>query len=196
MSPDQSNRRSSKSLRKSGGRFSLIEIAVMAVIIVLFVAAVFPVRAMVRFQTEKSLAYERARGIEFALRAYEEEYKKLPINPVSIKDDFYETVSDDALMAIVRGGENPQNPLRTVFYLGRSDPAGQLEIRDPWGNLFKVRMDSDSDKYVTLPKECAGDVKKSDEGRIKYKVIVWSMGRPEDGGFGEPNTWIKSWYRP
>lgn len=151
---------------------------------------------MARFQKEKQIAYDRSRSIEFALRGYFEEYKNFPIDPTSFKDDFYETTSNEALMAILRGGKHPQNQLGTRFYIppDKSDPEGA--VLDPWGNLYHVRIDSDSDKHVPLPPECAGDVKKVNEGRIKTQVIVWSKGRESDGKFEGEKAWIKSWDRP
>ncbi|MES2467287.1 MAG: hypothetical protein V4675_08310 [Verrucomicrobiota bacterium] len=64
----------------------------------------------------------------------------------------------------------------------------QYSVVDGWGNIFRVRLDTDGDGFVENP-----DVNEVAEGRTKLKrrVIVWSPGKD-----GKEETWTdnpKSW---
>jgi hypothetical protein len=64
----------------------------------------------------------------------------------------------------------------------------QYSVVDGWGNIFRVRLDTDGDGFVENP-----DINDVAEGRTKVKqpVIVWSPG--EDG---KEEAWLdnpKSW---
>ena len=137
----------------------------------------------------ESLAKARIRQLYTAIQTYFTEYRKFPTRDVGGDDSVGESNAD--LMNIltaskketVRGGLNPRQIVFCSFPEAR--PAGEGRFRggisesdegdrllwDPWGNLYRVVMDTNYDSRIPTPSWVEGGAV-----AIPQMVIVWSAG--------------------
>jgi len=196
----------SKQASRTRRGLSILKLLVGLAVAGVFVASIAPVRAMVRFQKLKNNARTYAEVIENILKAYQTQYGIFPLEVSAVGQDYYETTTNAALMAILLGTNKKANPLGVdfdFFNIGFSEdgcrlegPTGNQRLLDPWGNEFHVRLDSDEDGYTGEVEGCAKVRNRNDPDptRVRHSVIVWSKSRPKaDGAFENCSMWIKSW---
>ena len=147
------------------------------------------------------------RAISEAIEQFYADYNKLPVplngSPTGSDTDT-DTSPENRLVTIIADKEGPvadlQNP-RNIDYMEGFKPAtanrkdgppwkyGLMSdatteapgIVDPWGNYFRIRLDSDGNKELANP-----NTDQVAEGRTKIikRVLVWSAGK--DGNW---DTW-------
>ncbi|MBL9155975.1 MAG: hypothetical protein JNJ70_00790 [Verrucomicrobiales bacterium] len=138
--------------------------------------------------------------LKLAISAYHAEYGEFPLvdpaNDISFD-------SGHALMDILLGSDTQKepggrNPRGIAFYTDKAakpmdegrfrrgitlDENGGGELWDPWGNHYRVRLDTNGDGKVENP-EAPGT-------QLPESILIWSAG--PDGDF---ETWadnVKSW---
>ena len=163
-----------KATQGHGPGFTLIELLIVMGIIGILVALLFPAVRTAREAAAKIDAANAVKSLETAIKNFEYEYGKLPLQTAIGADREY--VSDyatllHALRSTSTGYVN--NPKRTI-YLDlpdrKLDTAGKY--LDPWDQPFRIFVDMNGDNNVdTLG--VYGTLK----GR---KVVVWSRGPDRD----------------
>ena len=109
-----------------------------------------------------------------ALNSYLDDYRQWPATLTGRTS--YTT--DETTINILSGRNTNANP-RGFQYLGL--PPEQTELRDPYGNLYNVKLDEDYDQRITLGSE-----------PHKARAIVWSNGEDGINNFGRGDD-ITSW---
>jgi hypothetical protein len=108
--------------------------------------------------------------------------------------------SRGSLLAVLLGTDAVANPENLVF-LGQPEQLrinervvqnaqGELEMRDPWGNLFRMHIDLDNDGTVPNPSR-GGDGAPAQIAVVPPGFVLYSAG--PDGNF---ETWgdnFKTW---
>ena len=164
----------------------------IALIAVVFLASIFPVKGMLRSQEMKTQARTEAGLVVSAIHQYLEKYNKYPLD-VSVTGgttEFYETKTDAKFMAVLTGKDTAANPLGANFFdpslrglnVGRLGSEGNLV--DPWGREYTVRITANEDKYV-------GVIPELGEKPLREAVAVWSRGAVADQK--DAKAWIRSW---
>ncbi len=189
------------------GGYLIFKVIVGLLVAGIFVAAVIPVTAMVRFQRTKLDARKYAEVLENVLKAYQIQYGIFPLEASSVGQDYYETTTNAALMGILLGTDEKANPLGVDFEFSKfgfveggcrlEGSPGNQRLLDPWGNEFHVRMDANEDGYTGEVEGCKKQANRNDPDptRIRQSVIVWSKARPAgaENVFEGCSMWIKSW---
>lgn len=170
-------------LRTFGGLF--LALVISAVLAGLFFPAVNPCNP----QSRSAWARTDAAAIVAAVKAYNTEYGKYP--GLDHKGPFSDAESNAFLLRILRGIDTTRNPRRILFFSGKTatkSPEVGTRYRggfhpetgvflDPWGNPYRIAIDSDYDNQITSPYP-------DDSPPIQVGVIVWSLGK--DGKQGSP----------
>jgi type II secretory pathway pseudopilin PulG len=169
------------------GLFCVIIIAVLASLAV-------PTFARIQARAKAAQAMAQMKGLELAVKGYQTEYSKLPtaISPED-KDEQQAVEAKGVMIDTLTGKDLSKNPRQISFYEpstpkgGKSggviNARGELEIRDPFGNLFLMHFDWNGDGLVPNPEYPGADV--------SQPVIIYSAG-PD----GDYNTWkdnVRSW---
>ncbi len=174
----------------------------LAIVVSVSVAAAWLISGLFR-RTETPIALQTAINLRNAIRAYESEYSKLPSF-----DSQYDTdlTTEVLLMDILLAADHTRkkkgtNPRGIQFFYAqeakRSDDGtyrkgiqglslGRGELWDPWGNYYRVRLDTNHDEEVSDP-----------SGRneiLKETILAWSAGPDGDYATWEDNVW--SWQYP
>ncbi len=163
----------------------------------------FPAVSGARQKAEHAHAESTAYHLKNAIATFHTEYRDYPLTSPSgdFTTDSGHTLMDILLGAAphkVPGGRNPRG---IAFYADKEakpmaggrfrkgityHPAtGTGELWDPWGNLYRVRLDTDHNRRVENPEVPATSA------FLPETILVWSAG--PDGDF---DTWadnIKSW---
>lgn len=144
-------------------------------------------------------------NLKNAISAYYTEYRKYPVPGEPEGDTSLQ--SDHALMDVLLGSDpeaedDGLNPRRIAFFTGKQakpmgkgkfrkgvhlEEGGRGELWDPWGNYYRVVLDTDHDNRVEKPEWD----KTSDSAELPESILVWSAG--PDGDF---DTWqdnVKTW---
>ncbi len=174
--------------RRSG--FTLIELLVVISIIAILLTLLFPGANAAFEMVRRTQAKNDATQIAMAINQYLSEYGKLP---TSGSDDVSESGNSDALMKILSGQDNVENPREIVFLevpkakAGKNGRVnGEGTYKDSWGRDYLISMDANYDNRLNDPVGGGTQITKT--------VLVWSKGNPaRTNDFGNPAKWIKSW---
>ena len=132
---------------------------------------------------------QAVRSIQVALKQYRSDYGKWPLAVQAVEQwekPAEEGVYDKIMAALGVEGEDAWidaiNPRRVVYLEANFNDDGL--VLDPWGNRFRVLLDSDFDSKVPVP----------DGTVMTASVLVWSVGPNgmDEGGAGDD---LISWDR-
>lgn len=170
--------------------FTLIELLVVIAIIGILAAIITPAARSAMDRARAARAKAEVTSIANAIRAYYNEYGKLPLGWGSIpnhgvNDDttpigLYNSNISASIIRIITDADNTtgQNPRRVSFLEHtRSDGV----FLDPWGNQYLIKLDSNYDGTIRY----TGAV-------IRAPVIVVSYGADRQEGGNDKNKDITS----
>lgn len=178
------------SSRARNTAFTLIEMLVVIAIISILAAISLPVVGRALQNAKKSKAATEVKAIETAVKAYYNDYSRFPHQSGNVSDWVYGDgqVNNRNLINVLRavdgpGNENHAYNTRRILYLEVGE--GQLndsgDFMDPWGNQYRIGVDTGFDNDVRLP---------SPYGVVRGRsVVVWSVG-PD---VTSTNDDIRSW---
>ena len=179
------------------GRLVLAAIAI-SVILAALIVNMLPDALMINPVTTK--AENTAQNLKNAISAYFTENRKYPAfdstHDTDLNTDFH-------LMDLLVGADYTLkdrhiSPRRIAYYSGREakqgederyrsgiskTPDGRSELWDPWGNHYRVRLDTNHDNQVADP--TGGDAP------VLESVLIWSAG--PDGNFATWKDNLKTW---
>ena len=195
--------RSIKLARQKSSAFTLIELLIVIVIIAILASVAFPVTALVMEQARRSEANNEVTQIKNAISAYELEYSKLPFPPGNggEGDLKLDTFQDNIISVLSGYNVDGLNPREKPFYQGkrakdaktREKPKGgvfgtdeQLQLADPWGREYHIKIDSNYDNILE-------DLPGSEDEEVRASVAVWTRGKKKDGEDLPKDKWIMSW---
>jgi len=192
-------------LRRSPAAFTLIELMVVISIIGILAGITIPAAIKIVANAKKKVALNDANQLTMAITSFFTEYRKYPTRNLEPDHGDKPTLSDHGLMDILipsdkeagPGGLNPRRhgalsyrnarPMRDDRYRGgivlQSDGSGTLW--DPYGNHYRVVMDTDYNQRIPAPSFDSGTE------AIMQSVIAWSAGADGDDTTVEDNimTW-------
>lgn len=178
----------------------LVSAPIVLFLVGLLVGLLFPVASGALSKAEHAYAENTAQNLKNAIAAYVAEYREYPLldpaNDLTIESGHKlmdVLFSSDAQKA--PGGRNPRG---IAFYTDKAakpigegrfrkgvilDENGGGELWDPWGNHYRVRLDTNGDGKIENPAAPGTHLPES--------ILIWSAG--PDGDF---ETWednVKSW---
>ena len=156
--------RSEQASGRSG--FTLLELLAVLAIMLGLAGLLFGAMGAAKQRTRRVKTMAMVKDIAGAWTAYHAEYGRFPAT--SITD-----MSGNALDIMRGGGDNPHG---LVFIPLRASTAS---MNDAWGNRYRVALDTDYNKLVTV----AGT-------ELHRQIAVWSLGA--DGLSGTPDD-VSSW---
>jgi prepilin-type N-terminal cleavage/methylation domain-containing protein len=191
--------------------FTLIELLVVISIIAVLAAGSFGAYTKIVGGVRVKEARVMALGVANAVEGYSGDYSRLPkpTSATAGEDTTTSTEAAEGIVKVLIGkegeGEAPQNPRNTDYTEGikpakargdkkTADAEGSdkwvnglvyedenYSIVDPWGNYFKIKLDSNYSKDLENP-----NTEQVADGRIlmRRSVLVWSAGKDADG-----DTW-------
>lgn len=173
--------------------FTLIELLVVISIIALLVTGAFGAYGFVMEKAKKSDAQAACMAVYNAVDQYHTEYDYLP-QPSSYakgSDTTSDTSPEENLVNILLGEDMEQNSKKTNF-LGdikeastkNGKPMGGMvrlaennSLVDPWGNYYKVLIDSDADGKLMNPNQIDAANGRSE---LHKQCIVYAIGKDND----------------
>ena len=176
--------------------FTLIELLVVIAILAILIALVFPAAQGAFEAAKRAQAKNDATQLATAITGYYTEYGKLPLTGGGDTDE----MNTPNMMNLLSGkdveGDNPREqvflevPRAKAKKNGAEDSGGSGNFSsgyyDPWGQLYKIRVDGDYDNKI--------DVGSGGIGTVVKTVVVWSQGNPDKkSNYSNPAKWIKSW---
>lgn len=153
---------------KSSG-FTLIEMLVVLAILALLMGAVSTGIVRAKEQAYKTRARDTARQICQAWNLYLMDNHKFPAASSldSVKDGY---VTGTKSLESLNGGKR---------YLEATEQEGDDDgLRDPWGSLFRFRLDEDYDGKIDNP--VAGVEGLQSDSDVYGNVVAWSLGPGAD----------------
>jgi len=188
----------SKECRILRAGFTLLELLVVIAIIGILAAILLTGVQAVQEGARRKRAAVEVRRLADAVRAYRQEYGKLPLQTSSPPDETKKV--DKELIEVLTATEEErppkENPRRIVFLqlrpgdLDRDSSSDTYdEYPDPWHRPYIIAMDTDGDGEVIIdPTKVgrSGSKKHTLENRI---VAVMSAGRNPAGGTQEVYSW-------
>lgn len=163
-------------------------LGVLAIPVIGILAGILlPAVSGIRKKAEEAKAGARAYELVSAAQLYFTEYRRFPAE--GTEGDA--TLAAEGRIAAALGGDLSEvkpdglNPRGIVFMVPDGSPAPVpvvSEVRDPWGHLYRIRLDTNYDNQVIDPETGAA---------IPNSVLVWSPG-PD----GIEETWednLKTW---
>ncbi len=166
--------------------FTLVELLVVIVIVAILASAVLPVSNLVMRKVRNLQARHSAIELRKAIGTYTTEYRRFPVRETGLGGTDLETDSGSKLMNVLLGSDKEAGPgglntRRQSFFSGRkaSDGAkprngvvyesgGGGVLYDPWGNVYKLIIDTSRDERCTDPSE-PGET-------VAQESLVWSFG--------------------
>jgi hypothetical protein len=151
---------------------------VFVVVAVLILAGILLPAGGEGAHSRKGEAYSMETSLVSALKAYRIDYGRFPAVRA---DGCYETAADNAkLIRVLCALDTTDNTQKIVYFEAMSirskntrrsgiDPQGVL--LDPWGNPYRIRVDTDWDDKVQNP------YKDTRHSFLNESVIVWSVGK-------------------
>lgn len=116
--------------RWPAGGFTLIETLVVMTIVLLLMSIMLPAASLARQKAKRAKALAESKELTRAWQAYWTTYGKYP-------DGVSEMNS--AAVAILDGTDSGANPDQ-VRFMDFPQAAGERGFRDPWGNVYRVRL--------------------------------------------------------
>lgn len=185
--------------------FTLIELLIVIVIIGVLAGITIPAAKGILSKGNKMAGQNDALQLKNAIAAYFTEYRKYPVHNPTPESGANPSPSDEALMdpllaADSEAGRGGLNPRQIPFYSGaKAKPLGNGRYRkgvqsnangggtlwDPWGEMYRVVMDTDYNNRISSPTFV------DDTPFIAQGVIVWSAGEDNDDNDSTDNvvTW-------
>jgi prepilin-type N-terminal cleavage/methylation domain-containing protein len=175
--------------------FTLIElIAVIAILGILITLGSKGLRSA-RISAKKAQAMVEMASIETAIQAYALKYGKLPAASLVTQgaadisfgyDESDSAAADSAsivsVLTMADDADPADNPAEVVFLEPQSGLAGDGTFRDPWGEQYRIALDTDYDGVLDV----GGDIV-----RRKLAVVAVGLYRLKDSI--NTNDLIKSW---
>ena len=167
--------------------FTLIELLVVMGIIGLLVALLFPAIGAARLAANRARAQAEVKALEAAMNKYLLDYGRYPGQTTSgdksyLSGNATQIAEFSALIDTLRGITASNNPRREVYLDVATGAATTNGLVDPWDRPYRMIVDGDFNKSITLPSPLSGTV----QGR---SVVVWSVG-PDGTNVA---NFIKSW---
>lgn len=204
--------------RSRASGFTLIELLTVISIIAILAAASFGGYSKIVEGVRKKEAQVMAVAVANAVEQFYSDYNRLPKATSATEGSDSETTTEagEGLVKVLIGKEGESDSLqnsRKIDYAEGIKPAkassktkpamagasdkwtnglvfedDNYAIVDPWGNYYKIKLDSDYDKELENP-----NIDQVADGVLKLpkRVIVWSPGKD-----GKEETWddnVRSW---
>ena len=189
----------------SAAGFTLIELMVVLVIVGILAGITIPAFNKIVSIGKVKVAHSDALQLKNAIASYATEYGRVPLRNPDPDDGDQPLFSGRALMDVLLasdperkpGGLNPRGVVFCSYNNARPMGDGKFrsglvmandgggELFDPYGNLFRIVMDTDHDNRIPAPAFDLGS------RYINQKVIVWSAGKDGDDETARDNimTW-------
>jgi len=167
---------------KSRSAFTLIEMLVVIAIIAIIAGLLFPAIGKSINAANRRKAATTASSIESAIMLYSNDYGgKLPITSAGYGQPdvlLTEDQSKNVMIVLMALDEGPNaghalNPKRKIYFETDQSTTGGT-VLDPWGNQFRIMLDTNLDGKITYLNDTDEDHRK--------KVVVVSGGKE---GFGD-----------
>ena len=164
--------------------------AIFVIIIPLLFAAGFAAGNSAITKAQKITTLATATAIESAVNNYVTEYGSMPSEGSS--DTTLTTSEDIGLLEVLLGLEDKLNTRSIKFLSVRegkvnkngliytSNGGGVVGLYDPWGGVYRIRLDLDSDEKVDVGSETLDN----------RRVAVWSDGPDRKAGTKDD---VKTW---
>ena len=188
--------RTPKHPRSTSG-FTLVELLTVIAIIAVLMGILFPTIGAAIEGAKKTQAKNDSLQLVNAIKGYYTEYGKYPTAAAADT-----TVSDADMIILLKelrvpAGYTPTMNPRKINFLEVSDAKNlnQAETKqksgistsgkwlDPWGTVYKVRIDADYDNQMTHPYTSNAGATTLSTG-----VIAWSIGRDGQGGAADKSA--------
>jgi len=146
--------------------FTLVELLVTIAIIAILAGILLPTVIKAFQKANSAKVRTELKSIETAIKAYVNEYSKLPIKDADQGDPDIQITSTNDLRDIIKklSGDNSQggNPRKIVFLESSSSDGTFL---DPWEHQYRFYVDSNYDNEISIG-----------TNRIYSQVVVYSVG--------------------
>lgn len=130
-------------------KFSLIELLVVIAIIAILAALLMPAISTVRNNAKKAQARAQMNAIMTAIKTYESTYGVLPVTSSNWTDATMGTQYDALMNALTNVPDG--NNSRKIRFLDVPNNYSTLGYVDPWGNKYRIYIDTDYDGEITDP---------------------------------------------
>jgi prepilin-type N-terminal cleavage/methylation domain-containing protein len=193
-------------VKRTNSAFTLIELLVVISIIAVLIGLAFPAFQGVQNSAKRTQAKNDLTQIVTAVNAYYTEYGKYPVADSDQGSEKTFTASNRQIIDILRSapGEdalasdpttNKYNQRKIVFlqppYVKTDTPGNRRagvsptagDYYDTWGEVYRVRIDSDYDNKVANPY-----TSNAGPPDLQNGVITWSLGKSRTGGTGDKNS--------
>ena len=144
--------------------FTLVELLTVILIIAILAGILIPVVTGIIIRAEETRARTEMNAIITAIKQYKAEYGRLPIPKADQgdPDKYYRDPGElkdimAALMALDTASD-PDNP-RKIIFLEPNPESPPGEFLDPWGEPYRIKLDTDYDDELTHPLDTGVDVK-------------------------------------
>lgn len=163
--------------------FTLIEIMVAILIIVVLISLLLPAIAVVKNSVNRGAAESTVTGIHMAVEVYYQEEPRKRLPPIEIGGDL-------KTQMVVTGPKRTLDLLRDKGLEWRRDQVDDTTgaLLDPWGRAYQYRVDENMDGTADKP-AARSDWNGKDKEPYAY---VWSYGKPSSGDTNPANAerWI------
>lgn len=162
--------------RGTGPGFTLIEMLVVIGIIGLLMGLLIPGVGAVKYAANKARAEAQLGQFEVAIKAYQIEYGKFPLQVDATQDRVYMDATYVQLLQILRADPaytdlDRWNAKRSVFLEVPEKAVVAGRLKDPWNNDYRIAADMTFDKNTDTSAA-------SGYGVVTSRVVVaWSFGR-------------------
>jgi prepilin-type N-terminal cleavage/methylation domain-containing protein len=176
-----------RTLRRNG--FTLIELLVVIGIIALLAAILIPVIQTVFTNAEKFKAKSEAHEVRKAIEAYYNTYQRLPVAEARQGTDKADVVLSDTdfkilikvLTAVPKDTDADDLNPRKIIFLDVQTVTKDGTMKDPWDQLYKVKLDLTLDGRVEFPEG-------TDKKDISTRAVVYSLGPNQTNDIGKTLT--------
>lgn len=158
--------------------FTLIELLIVIAIIGILMSLLFPAVNSAINTARKAQAKNDVTQIASAIVAYEAEYGKLPGLAGSSSDT---TISDNKdIIATLTGTQTNENARAITFIevgawkKGKGGTNSTGNFVDPWGNVYKIVLDGDSDNSISVKSGLETTAGATNE-ILRKKVAVFNL---------------------
>lgn len=171
---------------RSRRAFTLIELLVVIAILGILMALLVPAVSSAMYTAKKGQAKNDAVQIAQSIIAYESEYGRMP--------DVDGTDANTAELLNILSGQDDENNPREIVFLevprakqgknGAQSSGSTISSswKDPWGEDYEIRIDTDYEGELTAP----------DGNTIRKKVLVWSQADSKKTK-DDTDKFVKSW---